>query len=370
MPVEKITTKSTSSVSADTNDIVLRETTTTRLIFRPQLVTNSHNLKASVKGTFVFQKKGKNDVWENINDMTLSKMKKAEGISLPLHSQEVLNLYCGITNLYKIYMVSGIPQGNQTFINVNNKLEAVAKLSEEDFNQLVEAGKEIGISALLRLLKWASNINPISDVIDRLERSDISKIRSLSGIAMLQEAKTIWENNSDNFDEEFWQSQFAERSYLLEQIFTYPVVLIKDKAYVGGKSIDNSGGNIVDFLYTNTLTNSVMLLEIKTPATHILGKEYRKGIYNASQELTASVLQILDYRKSLIENFNSLNVDNNFDTYDPPCKVIIGNTSELDNSNKKKSFELFRRHFNGVEVLTYDEVFLRISNLLNLLVGE
>jgi hypothetical protein len=370
MPVEKITTKSTSSISADTNDIVLRETITTRLIFRPQLVTNNHNPKASVKGTFIFQRKGKNDVWENIHDMTLSNMKKGEGISLQLHSQEVLSLYGGITNLYKLYMVSGIPQGNQTFINVNNKLEAVAKLSEEDFNQLVEAGKDIGISALLRLLKWASNITPISDVIDRLERSDISKIRSLSGIAMLQEAKTIWENNSDNLNEEFWQSQFAERSYLLEQIFTYPVVLIKDKAYVGGKSIDNSGGNIVDFLYKNTLTNSVMLLEIKTPATHILGKEYRKGIYNVSQELTASALQILDYKKSLIENFNGLNVDNNFDTYDPPCKVIIGNTSELDNSNKKKSFELFRRHFNGVEVLTYDEVFLRISNLLNLLIGE
>ena len=370
MSIEKITTKSTSSVSADTNDIVLRETAITRLIFRPQLVTNHNNPNASVNGIFIFQRKGKNDVWEIFHDTTLSKLKKGEGISLPLHSQEVLDFYRGVTNLYRLYAQGGIPQGNQTFINVTNKLQAVANLSDDDFNQLVETGNDVGINALLRLLKWASNINQISDVIDQLERLDITNIHALSGIAILHEAKTIWDDNSDNADEQFWQSQFAERSYLLEQSFSYPVVLIKDKAYVGGKSIDNTGGNIVDFLYKNTLTNSVMLVEIKTPATRILGSEYRNGIYNVSQELTAAVLQVLNYRKSLTESFNSLHAANDFDTCDPPCKVIIGNTSELNNSEKKKSFELFRRHFNGVEVLTYDEVFLRISNLLKVLEGK
>ena len=53
MSIEKITTKSTSSVSADTNDIVLRETAITRLIFRPQLVTNRNNPNASVNGIFI-----------------------------------------------------------------------------------------------------------------------------------------------------------------------------------------------------------------------------------------------------------------------------------------------------------------------------
>jgi hypothetical protein len=370
MSIDKITTKSTSSVSADTNDIVLRDTTMTRLIFRPQLVTNSNNPNASVKGIFIFKKKGKNDVWENIHDTTLSEMKKGEYVSLQLHSQELLDFYKGVTNLYRLYAQDGIPQGNQTFINVTNKLLAVTNLSDDDFNQLVETGNDVGINALLRLLKWASNINQISYVIDQLERFDINNIHALSGIAMLHEAKRIWDNNSENSDEQFWQSQFAERSYLLEQSFTYPVVLIKEKAYVGGKSIDNTGGNIVDFLYKNALTNSVMLVEIKTPATRILGTEYRNGIYNASQELTAAVLQVLNYRKSLTENINSLNSDFDFDTCNPPCKVIIGNTSELDNSNKKKSFELFRRHFNGVDVLTYDEVFLRISNLLQVLEGN
>lgn len=370
MSIEKITTKSTSSISADTNDIVLRETTITRLIFRPQLVANSNNPNASVKGAFIFQRKGKNDAWENLHDTTLSKLKKGEGISLPLHSQEVLDLYRSITNLYQLYAQSGIPQGNQTFINVTNKLQAVTNLSDDDFNQLIEAGNAVGISALLRLLKWANSIQDVDQVLNQLESLDIRSlnlIRTFAGIVTLHDALRVWGNSSTNSSEQFWQDQFTKHSFLLEQIFSYPVLLIKAKAYMGGKSIHNDGANYGDFLYKNALTNSAILVEIKTPTTLLLRPEYREGIYNASEQLTGSILQVLDYRKSLTEEVRILRKSGDFDMCDPPCKVIIGNTSELDNPDKKKSFELFRRHFNGVEVLTYDEVFLRISNLLKVL---
>jgi len=370
MSLDKITTKSTSKSSADTDDIVLRQTKTTRLIFRPQLVTNDNNVAASVKGIFIFQRRGKNNEWQFVNKTTLAKLKKSEGIKLSLRSEELLIFYQGISRLYQLYQQFGLPQGSQTFSNISNKLQEVAGLSDEDLELLVKTGTNInmGVQALTRLLKWAGNVSKISDVLDQLERIDRNSIHTFTGIAMLREAKGIWDSNTDNSDEEFWQTQFTEQSYLLEQIFNYPIALINDKAYIGGKSINNTGGNIVDFLYKNVLTNSVMLVEIKTPNTPLLGPEYRDGIYNASHELTGTVLQVLDYRKSLTENINTLR--DNFDTYDPPCKVIIGNTSQLDNLQKKKSFELFRRHFNGVEVVTYDEVFLRLSHLLNVLEGE
>ena len=35
------------------------------------------------------------------------------------------------------------------------------------------------------------------------------------------------------------------------QIFSYSAVLFQDKAYVGGKGIDNKGGNVIDFIYQN-----------------------------------------------------------------------------------------------------------------------
>ncbi|MEK3988772.1 MULTISPECIES: hypothetical protein [Robertmurraya] len=54
-----ISIQTTSSDSGIGEDIILRETDTTRLLFRPELVNNQHNSDASVKGCFIFQKKKK-----------------------------------------------------------------------------------------------------------------------------------------------------------------------------------------------------------------------------------------------------------------------------------------------------------------------
>lgn len=53
-----LTVKSTSRISAECSDYVLRETATTRLVFRPLLVQNEKAPNASVKGSFIFQRKG------------------------------------------------------------------------------------------------------------------------------------------------------------------------------------------------------------------------------------------------------------------------------------------------------------------------
>jgi hypothetical protein len=373
MTVGKIVTKSTSNNSAEISNIILRETSFTRLIFKPQLVTNNKNPQASVNGTFIFQRKGKNDIWENFHETPLSKLKKGEHYKLFLHSQEVLKLFNDIADLYQIYNKDGIPQGNQTFINITNNLQDIANLSDNDFKQVIETGNDVWLNILFRLIRWASSINEFPKLLAQLENLDINSLKNihtLSGIATLQNALDVWKRNAQNPSEQFWQIQFIKQSFLLEQIFSYPVLLIKEKAYMGGKSIYNDGGNYCDFLYENTLTKSAIIVEIKTPTTPILGGEYRKGTYNASSQLTGAILQVLDYRKSFTEEIQNLRKGDEFDTCDPPCKVIIGNTSELDDSDKKKSFELFRRHFNGVEILTYDEIFLRISNLLTILVGE
>jgi hypothetical protein len=370
MSLEKITTKSTSNNSANTDDIIIRQNTLTRLIFRPQLVNNDNNTKASVHGTFIFQKKGKNETWQTIDDSTLASLKKSEGVKLFLHADELFKFYQAISKLYQLYTQHGLPQGNQTFINVSSKLQEVANLSDDDINQLIETGNDVGVKALLRLLKWAGNVKDIKPIIDQLEsldKSSLQHLHTISGIATLLDALNVWKNNSTNSIEEFWQDQFTKRSFLLEQIFSYPVLLIKEKAYMGGKSIFNSGGNYCDFLYQNALTSSAILVEIKTPMTPLLGPIYRNGVYNASTQLTGALLQVLDYRKSFGEEVRNLRKNDDFDLCEPPCKVVIGNTSQLNDPDKKKSFELFRRHFNGVEIVTYDEIFVRLSKILTIL---
>ncbi|WP_331457100.1 hypothetical protein [Bacillus sp. LK2] len=54
----KISTTSTSQSSVvGGEDIVLRENTSTRFLFRPKLVNNIHDENAAVRGNFIFQKK-------------------------------------------------------------------------------------------------------------------------------------------------------------------------------------------------------------------------------------------------------------------------------------------------------------------------
>ena len=48
--------KSTSLNSALVIDILLRETKTTRLIFRPQIIENPDNPEAAIKGDFIYQR--------------------------------------------------------------------------------------------------------------------------------------------------------------------------------------------------------------------------------------------------------------------------------------------------------------------------
>jgi hypothetical protein len=178
----------------------------------------------------------------------------------------------------------------------------------------------------------------------------------------------IWQTNKNNAHEEFWQTVFNENPYILSQLFSMPVVFIKDKAYVGGMKVDRQNAKFVDYLYTNDSSNDALLVEIKTPETKLLGKKYR-GIHTPSSEITGSVVQVLDYRRELSRNIRSITegTDHKIDVFNPRCIVIAGNAStELNSELKRKSFELFRTNFKDVEVVTFDELFKKAETLATL----
>src|SRR3954452_9445016 len=97
-----IRTVSTSRATADAEPIVLRETATTRLLFRPTLVDNPKDQAAAVNGTFVHQRKKQSGAWEDYSEFPLSKLKDSEWVKLELHSGEVLRLYTELEALYAI----------------------------------------------------------------------------------------------------------------------------------------------------------------------------------------------------------------------------------------------------------------------------
>ena len=196
---------------------------------------------------------------------------------------------------------------------------------------------------------------------------------SALGLAALKDAVAYWRENQANPSEEFWQLAVSTRAYVLSQAFAYPIVVLNSKAYVGGKQTTNTGGNVVDFLATAESTDAVVLIEIKTPSTRVLGPEYRNGAFPLSGELTGAVAQVLRYRQSLTQEFN--NVTSNSQTRctlgEPRCLIIAGHAEkQLKSTAMRESFELQRDRLQGVTIITYDELFGRVGRIIALLEGS
>ncbi len=190
---------------------------------------------------------------------------------------------------------------------------------------------------------------------------------NLSNLAKLIKILELWNVNKKNSDEEFWQKFFIRHSKIISQAFAYPTVIFKDKAYLGGKGIDNKNGKVIDYVYINKLNNNIALIELKTPVSKLVSSRYR-GTFSLSKELTGSVNQLLQYRDEQIKEYYiiSSKSKNKYELFNPKCLLIIGKLEDL-NSDKRAAFELFRNELKSIEIVTFDELFLKIEILLELM---
>jgi hypothetical protein len=176
-----------------------------------------------------------------------------------------------------------------------------------------------------------------------------------------------WLQNATNAREEYWQELFEVLPACLAAALNGRAYTLRSKCYVGGKSFDNTGGSILDFLALHA--SSVCCVEIKTPMTRLMGKRYRGNVYLPSEELLGACLQVQTSKRLLVENLASLNSrasTKSMNAVNPECYVIIGNLQrESLDSVQLASFEEFRRSFRDLIVRTYDEVFDGVRMLLS-----
>jgi hypothetical protein len=185
----------------------------------------------------------------------------------------------------------------------------------------------------------------------------------------------IWQENKHNANEKFWEDVFHSNQLVLSQVFSFPVTIFQKQAYVGGKGVSNRGGSVTDFLMQNPVSENVLLVEIKTPESKLLGSSYRETVYCINNDLTGAVIQVSIQRDSLLKEYTRLaceerdNNEREFQALHPHCLVIAGNLEkEIKSSSiKRKSFELFRSGLKDVQIITYDELFYKIETLLRLL---
>ena len=256
--------------------------------------------------------------------------------------------------------------------------EAIGRIDqfdEDSFERILHLLKDRRVDSVSRFLAVVAQSNDAGQLLEAIERISPNCLQELNtaiGVGSLKNAHSLWRNNQRNDDEEFWQNTLRENPFVLCQVFSYPVVILEEKAYLGGKGIQNTGGALVDYLMQNSLTDSVILVEIKTPETLLLGSEYRQGVYCINSQLSGGLVQLLNYKQSLLTHFHSLSEqsDTKFHAFDPPCLIVAGHTEQLRSDDRRRSFELFRNGQKGTQIITYDELFGKVEVLIDLLEGR
>jgi hypothetical protein len=279
-----------------------------------------------------------------------------------------------LASLYRLHAKHGIPFGTTEFVPVDSAVASLAALPPAQVGTYLSANKAVGEQLLSTLLAWVAGLPKPAALVPRLLSLGPVALRNLNvavGLGRLKQALMTWEQHAAEPNEEFWQQTLTEHAFVLEQVFAWPTIIVKGKAYVGGKTFLNTGGNLVDFLVKNALTSNAALIEIKTPATKLLAaRPYRDGIYTTSEDLSGAVIQVLNYRFNLQAEFKSLTapLSGRLDAFEPRCVVIVGTTEEIrSDDTKRRSFELFRGHSQSVMVITFDELFEKTRRLIKLL---
>lgn len=171
--------------------------------------------------------------------------------------------------------------------------------------------------------------------------------------------------------ESAWQKLFASNPFILSMLFGYPIVEVLGQAHVGGTALTGRGGKIADFLIKNQGTNNAAFIEIKTPHTPLLGKEFRGGVYPASNDLVGSVAQILDQRYQFQKNIAQIkDATDNVDiaSYSVDCVIVAGRTPE--GKAEQKCLELFRRSMKDVQIYAFDELLQKLVQLRDFLASD
>ena len=175
-------------------------------------------------------------------------------------------------------------------------------------------------------------------------------------------------------DEDHWQTFFNNNHFALQLVFSTPIVVERQHATVKAGDIDGRGTRITDFLCANTITRTIVIVEIKTPGAPLVsaspyrGKGTDAAVYSPHSDLVGPVAQLQSQMASVPRSLAPrLTPDLELDPWnDPRGAVITGQISSLS-GNQRESFLRYRAGLSTVTVLGYDEVLERLEALRSML---
>lgn len=368
-----ITIRRTSDKTGKGSEIILRDKVGSKIAFAPKIVKNPNDSSKSVSGDLIYVK----DEFDRFDEIVISpsKVQKGYHYKITMSTGEVKKLYDHLGCLYEIDPEAYQRSIQYTCLDINHQdiLNYFDKSPTRLENVIVEKDSLDVIRESERILKALANDDCI---LNNLMESDgaLENIRYLSQMKSIQILCNEIENSLDNSDEGYWQKEVLERNtWVLSQIFAEPMIVLEgNKAFLGGKDISNKGGKEVDFAYTNVITNHIAFVEIKTPMTALVGREYRNGVYPLSREMSGALSQVMSYKKTFIEDSIYLkhrSRNHDFNSVNPKTFIIAGQISDLT-EKQLESFELQRRELRDTIIITFDELLARVRSLIEVLEPE
>lgn len=177
---------------------------------------------------------------------------------------------------------------------------------------------------------------------------------------------------SAHSEEKVWQYFFEKNQWIFGYGLNYRFQqILQREVHLSDTELDGSNSVIGDYLLGDNFFTT--FIELKKPSTPLFGNEKnRSNSWRLSNDLIDSVSQILEHKASGLIRLNNQQFIQGEPliqkAYDSKVILIIGDWSELKNSNstkeseiKKKTFELFRRDSRNIEIITFDELFERAS---------
>lgn len=353
---------STSKRSAEVSPLVLRQTDSVRLVFKPVLVENNRQPEASVDGAFCYQRKKRADAWEDVEAISLSKLRAGEGVKVDLKSLEILKLFRGLQTLYDTVARDGVPTGIHSYIQADRGsvlADVASMLSEGGTAELLQA-----------FVRWTKDSKvSIADQMKSVDDDTLVNFDAAIGVTRLSRFIDQATTNLGNDDEQFWQALLGQHSWAISQLYASPMIIVREQAYVGGKSIDNRGGSIVDYMFKNSLSENSLIVELKVPTVKLMASNvYRNGIHSPSRELSGANQQVLHARQHLQEQFLTLTSGTphpGFNIFATKALLVIGRMPT--DPAQVRSFEIYRNAQRGIEIVTFDEIIEKCKLLLQAL---
>jgi hypothetical protein len=319
--------------------ITLSEGQHVQMSFVGRQVDNPSDKKKNIRGKLVIKKKRKDDDFSDETKFSKKDIHVGDFVEIDLDTAETFELGKGLYHYYQLFSgKSTNPYAEVAYVEKDEQYEKVKSILQGDE----------------RLAKIISEI-------------DTQTINAALNIENLKRIRDSMQGNMDNDQETaFWQPFFENNAWIISQLFHAPVMFFKGKRYVGGKGMDDHGGQYTDLIFKNDVTDNIALVEIKTPVKPIIDRQYRQS-YTFKSELVGGINQLLLQKDTLAKEYFFLlaKSETKYRANNIECILIYGNVGSL-RPEEKDAFESYRNELRTVRIIGFDELLQKVNNLLAL----